>query len=211
MESQVLLTVWCNISGGAEGESWHWSLSGVKGLMNLSQIYWSTSCYVCLWSFISLLLTDELPEPPRIVDFPENDMDKPGDVTRKTGLTIPCGAKGSGLEWEWKFNDDTTKAIYKIDTKTGTLTKANVGRADDGTFQCFVKNAVGTMFSRKLKVKVTGKLLALDTLWNTASCSTECSCNCRIKALTTVGSQIPSHQHCSKQSYDCCSGLFARV
>ena len=35
MKSQVLLTVWCNISGGAGGEIWHWSLSGVKGLSSL--------------------------------------------------------------------------------------------------------------------------------------------------------------------------------
>ena len=34
MKSQVLLTVWCNISGEAAGEIWHWSLSGVKGLVN---------------------------------------------------------------------------------------------------------------------------------------------------------------------------------
>ena len=32
MKSQVLLTVWCTISGEATGEIWHWSLSGVKGL-----------------------------------------------------------------------------------------------------------------------------------------------------------------------------------
>ena len=32
MKSQVLLTVWCNISGEAAGEIWHWSLLGVKGL-----------------------------------------------------------------------------------------------------------------------------------------------------------------------------------
>ena len=32
MKSQVLLAVWCNISGEAAGEIWHWSLSGVKGL-----------------------------------------------------------------------------------------------------------------------------------------------------------------------------------
>ena len=32
MESHVLHTVWCNIAGGAAGEFWHWSLSGVKGL-----------------------------------------------------------------------------------------------------------------------------------------------------------------------------------
>ena len=32
MKSQVLFTVWCNITGGAGGEIGHWSLSGVKGL-----------------------------------------------------------------------------------------------------------------------------------------------------------------------------------
>ena len=32
MKSQVLHTVWCNISGQAAGEIWHWSLLGVKGL-----------------------------------------------------------------------------------------------------------------------------------------------------------------------------------
>ena len=36
MKSQALLTVWCNISGGAGGEIWHWSLSGVKGLTTRS-------------------------------------------------------------------------------------------------------------------------------------------------------------------------------
>ena len=36
MKSQVLLTVWCNISGEAAGEIWHWSLSGVKGLSSSS-------------------------------------------------------------------------------------------------------------------------------------------------------------------------------
>ena len=32
MKSQVLHTVWCNISCEAAGEIWHWSLSGLKGL-----------------------------------------------------------------------------------------------------------------------------------------------------------------------------------
>ena len=32
MKSQVLLTVWCNISGEAAGEIWSWSFLGVKGL-----------------------------------------------------------------------------------------------------------------------------------------------------------------------------------
>ena len=35
MKSQVLLTVWCHISCEAAGEFWHWSLSGVKGLICL--------------------------------------------------------------------------------------------------------------------------------------------------------------------------------
>ena len=30
MKSQVLHTVWCNISGEAAGEIWNWSLLGVK-------------------------------------------------------------------------------------------------------------------------------------------------------------------------------------
>ena len=33
MKSQVLHTVWCHISCEAAGEFWHWSLSGVKGLI----------------------------------------------------------------------------------------------------------------------------------------------------------------------------------
>ena len=34
MESKVLHTVWCDISGEAAGEIWHWALLGVKGLTN---------------------------------------------------------------------------------------------------------------------------------------------------------------------------------
>ena len=46
MKSQALLTVWCNISGGAGGEIWHWSPSGVKGLMCL---HWSIYRGIELW------------------------------------------------------------------------------------------------------------------------------------------------------------------
>ena len=35
MKSQVLHTVWCNITGEAAGEIWIWSLLGVKGLRAL--------------------------------------------------------------------------------------------------------------------------------------------------------------------------------
>ena len=35
MKSQVLHTVWHSISGEAAGDIWHWSLTGLKGLMGL--------------------------------------------------------------------------------------------------------------------------------------------------------------------------------
>ena len=39
MKSQVLHTVWCNISADAAGEIWSWSLAGVKGLNSLWKPY----------------------------------------------------------------------------------------------------------------------------------------------------------------------------
>ena len=38
MKSQVLHTVWCHISFEAAGEFWHWSLSGVKGLIGQQNV-----------------------------------------------------------------------------------------------------------------------------------------------------------------------------
>ena len=46
MKSQVLLTVWCNISGEAAGEIWHWSLSGVKGLILVQHLLWQVESIV---------------------------------------------------------------------------------------------------------------------------------------------------------------------
>ena len=37
MKSQVLHTVWCNISGEAAGGIWNWSLLGVKGLAGITE------------------------------------------------------------------------------------------------------------------------------------------------------------------------------
>ena len=39
MKSQVLHTVWCNMTGEATGEIWTWSLSGVKGI-TVSLLVW---------------------------------------------------------------------------------------------------------------------------------------------------------------------------
>ena len=41
MKSQVLHTVWCNISGEAAGEIWNWSLLGVKGLTAIQHYSYS--------------------------------------------------------------------------------------------------------------------------------------------------------------------------
>ena len=46
MESQVLHTVWCNITGETAGEIWSWSLLGVKGLK--SNVYSKISPDSCL-------------------------------------------------------------------------------------------------------------------------------------------------------------------
>ena len=62
MKSQVLLTVWCNISGEAAREIWHWSLSGVKGLIKFFihllmgtrlayVVFMSQACELCAWEW----------------------------------------------------------------------------------------------------------------------------------------------------------------
>ena len=50
MKTQVLHSVWCNISGEAAGEIWHWSLLGVKGLMGFHHClgrHSTRSCVPC--------------------------------------------------------------------------------------------------------------------------------------------------------------------
>ena len=44
MKIKVLHTVWCNNTGEAEGEIWHWSLMGVKGLKNICRCYLLRDC-----------------------------------------------------------------------------------------------------------------------------------------------------------------------
>ena len=41
MKSQVLHTMWCNITGDSTGQIWNWSLLGVKGLKR--ELHWSKS------------------------------------------------------------------------------------------------------------------------------------------------------------------------
>ena len=80
MKSQVLLTVWCNISGGAVGEIWNWSFLGETGLTlhsakdELFTVYgywvyfeYLVSCGGIIWTFHSSVpqvqhkqITDEM-------------------------------------------------------------------------------------------------------------------------------------------------------
>ena len=49
MKSQVLHTVWCHISCEAAGEFWHWSLSGVKGLignLHFLKLFWKSPKFI---------------------------------------------------------------------------------------------------------------------------------------------------------------------
>ena len=57
MKSQVLHTVWCNISGEAAGEVWTWSLLGVKGLIlaycsSSAPLLFNVLSFVCRRRFI---------------------------------------------------------------------------------------------------------------------------------------------------------------
>ena len=76
-------------------------------------------------------------------------------------MTLPCGASGNNLQWTWKHNDT---AISTSDTKftvdaDGTLNGNYLESAQNGHYQCFVRDAVTGIetFSRKIKVAVTGK------------------------------------------------------
>ena len=77
-------------------------------------------------------------------------------------MKLPCGANGTNLQWTWRHND-TTITISKGGKFTvdadGTLYGSYLESAQNGHYQCFVKDAVTGIetFSRKIKVAVTGK------------------------------------------------------
>ena len=70
--SQVLHTVWCNISGEAAGETWNWSLLGVKGLsVTMSQCLKTSVRVMNGRALTRLCVEDRLPEfipmePPQL-------------------------------------------------------------------------------------------------------------------------------------------------
>ena len=76
-------------------------------------------------------------------------------------MKLPCGANGTNLQWTWRHND-TTITISKGGKFTvdadGTLYGSYLESAQNGHYQCFVRDTVTGIetFSRKIKVAVTG-------------------------------------------------------
>lgn len=110
--------------------------------------------------------------PPTIVQFPEDDMDAKGLITKS--FRIPCKVIGKNVEFTWKqfdLNDqnreirtyvkksaDEEKMLPTVVEADGTLHgKEDRLIADimDGYYQCFAKNSKGTTFSRKLRLRIT--------------------------------------------------------
>ena len=74
---------------------------------------------------------------------------------------MPCGASGNNLQWTWRHNDTITISKGgKFDVgPNGTLYGSYLESAQNGHYQCFVRDAVTGIetFSRKIKVALTGK------------------------------------------------------
>lgn len=102
--------------------------------------------------------------PPVITNFPANDLTNPDEVKFKqsNAFIIPCEASGSNLTWSWKHNQTEITRFYGNPyslSQNGTLTGSYLTAKNSGTYQCIVKDQVTgiQVFSRKMKVAVTGK------------------------------------------------------
>ena len=101
-------------------------------------------------------------DPPRIVNFPTQDLLAPDDVkfSRQNALKLPCDAVGSNLQWTWKHNGTAITTIGKFTVGAdGTLYGSYLESAQSGHYQCSVRDTVTGIetFSRKMQVAVTGK------------------------------------------------------
>ena len=100
--------------------------------------------------------------PPEITNFLQKDLVNPEDVEFK-GFKLPCGAAGTNISWAWKHNDTEITSFrrsphYSLNGD-GTLTGKYLSSQHSGTYQCIVKDKDTKIevFSRKLKVAITGK------------------------------------------------------
>ena len=103
-------------------------------------------------------------QPPVITNFLQSDLVKPDEVKfrQKDGFSLPCEAKGSNLTWLWQHNGKKVTILHPFSLdENGTLIGHDLGAKHSGTYQCFVRDQVTgiQVFSRKLKVAVTGKNL----------------------------------------------------
>ena len=105
--------------------------------------------------------------PPMITKFIQKDLVNPNDVKyddRPYAFELPCEASGTNLTWKWKHNDTEITTFndrpYFL-SDDGTLTGNHLAAEHSGSYQCFVKDEKTgiEVFSRKLKVAVTGKYL----------------------------------------------------
>ena len=105
-------------------------------------------------------------QPPVITNFLQSDLVKPDEVKfqQYRGFTLPCEAKGSNLTWLWQHNGKSITMFYGYPFslgESGTLIGRYLEAKHSGIYQCFVRDQVTgiQVFSRKLKVAVTGKNL----------------------------------------------------
>ena len=75
-----------------------------------------------------------------------------------------CEASGTNLQFFWRHRDILVDAKYplkfpRLNTSNLQPTKDFLTEAYDGTYQCFAKNSIGTVFGRKATVKFTSKVV----------------------------------------------------
>ena len=110
--------------------------------------------------------------PPRIVSFPAQDFD--GEKAVANHLRIECKGTGkSTIKYNWKKfriddrnREETLSPGLRVETD-GSLVSTYLLPSDDGHYQCFASNSLGTTFSRKVKVKVKCKFSVLTVHFRT--------------------------------------------
>ena len=110
-------------------------------------------------------------DPPSITEFLEGSLDYPSAVVANQtdkGFELPCKASGTKpLTWTWIVGTEQKSKNLTIDgtvfkvKQDGTLVGRLLTPKHSNLYQCQVSNKQGLVFSRKIKVKVSGKLNSL--------------------------------------------------
>ena len=99
-------------------------------------------------------------QQPDIITTKNNDYY--GFMNQFDGFT--CEASGTNLQFFWRHRDQLVDANYplkfpRLNTSNLQPTKGFLTEAYDGTYQCFARNSIGTVFGRKATVKFTSKVV----------------------------------------------------